>query len=285
MATQQQQQQVPGEERRVTLENLQPHELKVLVEHEVKFEDMANEGYDFREDFIDMGIMDFFYMNNSVYENLVKEFWTYAWSKDRTILSYVQGRRIAITQDLIAEITHCPNEGAVETTGWEKDAGGWGMINETIYERPGGTKAVEMKNRFRALFRIIMNCLVPKSGSVDTVSSTHKFIMWHYELKAKINLPQMAFDHLRRDMMYSRKGKHVNVPYGKLLSAIMENQGLIKHLHGLNTMEAGLALKTMVIPVLSADNLRKMRLLSKKLIAEVQQEGDGAKKKTGKKGK
>lgn len=81
-----------------------------------------------------------------------------------------------------------------------------------------------MVDKARVLHQIFNKMILRKTRSKDYVSSVHAFLPVHMLICHKINLPSVMFVNFRRNT--SGKGKKTVIPYGALLTKILNSQGV-----------------------------------------------------------
>jgi hypothetical protein len=102
--------------------NFPVEQLEVLKESRVKFNSMAANKMDLRQDVAFQGWGHFFErLHGPIYEKIVKEFWKHATCDDHYIVSHVLGRKVVITEKLIARILQLNHREGKVIAGKEKD--------------------------------------------------------------------------------------------------------------------------------------------------------------------
>src|ERR1044072_3358218 len=90
----------------------------------------------------------------------------------------------------------------------------------------------------RAWFRIIMSCITPRpsGNAADYVNNLQKYMLYCLCTDQKICLPYIIFQHLREcinssrttSKMKDKKRKIKYIPFGRLISGLMTQNGLIQ---------------------------------------------------------
>lgn len=62
-----------------------------------------------------------------------------------------------------------------------------------------------MKDEFKLLFKILINCLIPREGSTYQISWDHKHFIFYLKNEDKINLSAYIFNHLCEAIKYGTK--------------------------------------------------------------------------------
>lgn len=116
--------------------------------------------------------------------------------------------------------------------------------------------------------KIIQTCIHPRpvQNSADYINTTQKYILYCVMTKQKICLSFLLFNYLKEMVRRSRttENKKHNaisyIPYGRLLSDIFVENGLVHHLEGANLTDD---LSATYSDALTAKNLRHMGILKK----------------------
>src|ERR1044072_9041861 len=102
--------------------NFPVEQLEVLKESRVNFNNMAANKMDLRQDVAFQVSGHFFErLHGPIYEKIVKEFWKHATCDDHYIVSHVLGRKIVITEKLIARLLQLNHREGIVFAGKEKD--------------------------------------------------------------------------------------------------------------------------------------------------------------------
>jgi hypothetical protein len=72
--------------------------------------------------------------------------------------------------------------------------------------------------------------LLPKGGGSDQPSLTHRVFLHHFIQKDRVNAPKYIFKHMIKELRESQQKKRQWVPYGRLISEILYQEGILKAL-------------------------------------------------------
>lgn len=99
---------------------------------------------------------------------MVKELWRFAYAtKDVEVSTVILKLLIKVTQQILAATIGCLDESMVMENGYKLSVGST-KINMQLFEDPKvNTIAIHLKPIYRALFKIIIGCVVPKGDYVD----------------------------------------------------------------------------------------------------------------------
>lgn len=139
------------------------------------------------------------------------------------IRSSMMGVDVIITQKIITKLLRAPNSGrfVVRTKDNSSEAD---VIKRYLFEECSNLcsfdfgKVENMNDEFKILFKILINCPIPKEGSTDRFSWDHKHFIFYLKNEGKINLSSYIFNHLYEAIKDKTKYCKKNVPYARLLS-------------------------------------------------------------------
>lgn len=78
------------------------------------------------------------------------------------------------------------------------------------------------------LFRILIGCVVPKSGYIDDVNKYHKGLVSNISHKTNTNLPNLVLEHIRSFIINSRLGMIKKTLYSRLITVVLMCTTLIR---------------------------------------------------------
>ena len=84
------------------------------------------------------------------------------------------------------------------------------------------------------LLKIQYENLLPKGGGSDQPSLAHKVFLHHIINEEKVNVPKYIFKHMIKELRESQKKGRVWVPYGRLISEIFHQGGILQALSEVN---------------------------------------------------
>ncbi|AES61351.1 hypothetical protein MTR_1g082820 [Medicago truncatula] len=249
-------------------------ELEVLLEPRVDLYDLAANEFDFRENFVDMGWMEYFCAEKKpIYTELVKEFWMSARVDNGSICGYVQGKVAIISLEFLPQVIKCYAEGVKFSDEWNEEE-----IKEElqgiIFEKPNGKSYSDLNPEYKVLYKIISGCILPLRNSSKIVTRSYKFIMWHYAKKISINLPELILNFLKRAYWSSRSGKVKTIPLGRVISGCLETFGIIDSLQRSKDFSIVQALKPSFGPLFNQITLARLKVRSRDVVEILKEENE-----------
>ncbi|XP_050897528.1 uncharacterized protein LOC127104386 [Lathyrus oleraceus] len=252
--------------------NLNQDDLKLLVEQITDFDYFSKNGYNLWIFFKVQEWSSFFDMlNGSTYPYLVKDFWAWAEVFDESaareelellvnrdnslkgktkkearlkefeemeIRSAVMGVDMVITQNKIAKLLRAPNSSKY-VVGTKYHSPEADAIKQYLFEEYGNFyssdfgKVGNMKDNFRLLFKILINCIIPREGSTNQIFWDHKHFIFYLKNEDKINMSSYIFNHICEAIKDSTKLQKKNVLYARLLPELFFQGRLIDALKSL----------------------------------------------------
>jgi hypothetical protein len=76
--------------------------------------------------------------------------------------------------------------------------------------------------------------LQPKGGGGDQPSLEHRVFLHYFITKESSNVPKYIFKHMIKELRESQDNKRCWIPYGRLISEILYQRGILKVLTDLN---------------------------------------------------
>jgi len=252
--------------------------LEVLLESRVDLYDLAANEFDFRENFVDMGWMEYFCAEKKpIYTELVKEFWMSARVDNGSICGYVQGKVAIISLEFLPHVIKCYAEGVKFSDEWNEEE-----IKEElqgiIFEKPNGKSYSDLNPEYKVLYKIISECILPLRNSSKIVTRSYKFIMWHFAKKISINLPELILDFLKRAYWSSRSRKVKTIP-GRVISGCLETFGIIDSLQRSKDFSIVQALKPSFGPLFNQITLARLKVCSRDVVEKLLKEEDEVKRR------
>jgi len=284
---------------------LEEWDLKVQTENPVDFISLAHHGCDIRSYYEKQELMDFFNMlNGPTYETLVKHFWVRASVYDRVaskvekaekflidptlegktreemglepftyveIRSNILGIPVAISKDMIACVLRRDASGKyageeipnAKTSPWKE------IVNMTMFGTKQSQPYCNLSKENKLLLKIQNENLLPKGGGSDQPSLGHKVFM-HYFIKqeVKVNVPKYIFKYMIKELRNNQEKGRCWVPYGRLLSKIFYQGGILKAMKNINFFNDE-QLGTVTGKVINGATLVKMHLIPAKAFKEL----------------
>jgi len=228
--------------------------LEVQSESPVDFGSLKRNKVDLDAYFNAQKMFEYFDMlNGPTYVNLVKEFWIraevydieFAKAQESQVVSLNPNLKGKSRKEMGLEPFHCLEiksvvmgipvsitEGVI-AKACKKDALLESYTNLLLRGNPA-TKLVEMDIEHRVLLKIINECFFQKGGGADQPNLDHKLVLYFLAGFQPINLPRYIMHHLCWAIKEASKGKRKQVPYGRLLSEIFCQGGVLKTLDTFN---------------------------------------------------
>src|SRR3954466_12208305 len=220
------------------------NELEVLCELMVDFDNIEEHQFHLKEDMMFQGWTSLFTeFCGPVYPDLVKEFWVHAVVAPKSILSFVHGKFVVVTENILRMMFDLRNpEGAFEIDKRVE----WKDVLSTLYMDVNETKNVkDMKDLYKIWTKILLGCFYHRKGThaPDFVSSEQKYILYCIATKKKVDAIYIIFNHMWKAVKDSRnafRGKGGTIiPFGRIISNLLvhskiveslESEGIVKDL-------------------------------------------------------
>jgi hypothetical protein len=114
----------------------------------------------------------------------------------------------------------------------------------------------------KMLLKIQNENLLPKGGDSDQPSFGHRVFLHHFINQEKVNVPKYIFKHMIKELRESQLKNRCWVPYGRLISEILHQGGILKALSVVNFF-TDKQLETKTWKVINGKTLRSMSLTPK----------------------
>src|ERR1044072_8297238 len=226
--------------------NISPSNLLCLAEPRVDLDNLSQNGFNLNEEIHLQSWEKFFTMlNGPTYGALVKEFWKMAECDRHHIVSHVSGKRVIITKKTIGDLLGLDHREGIRIGGRnEKDEFISNVIDKEIFIDLDPTKptseykSISLVPKLRIWYQILTNCINPKPLNLisENLNADQKYFLYHLKNKDKLCLPAILFLHLKHSIQNSRttadkdEEKIKYIPLGRLISAILVENGIIEHL-------------------------------------------------------
>jgi len=289
-------QKAPVYEIRERTMSLEEWKLVVQVENPIDFLSLAHHGCDLRGIYQAQGLMDYFGMlNGPTYLTLVRHFWVRAQLYDQKasklemdekvlidpslegktreemglepfrceeIRSSVLGIPVVISVDTIAGVIRRASEGRY-VFGLKNKKSSWiPIVNRTLYNSSTKGKYKDMNMRTKMLLKIQSENLLPKGSGGDKPSLDHKVFLHFFLTRERANVPKYIFKHLIKSLEDSQTIKKNFVPYGRLLSEIFHQIGVLDALKNVNCFTDA-QLGTITGRIINGATMVTMKLIKK----------------------
>ena len=108
------------------------------------------------------------------------------------------------------------------------------IVNQTLYNSSTKGRYKDMDIKTKMLLKIQSENLLPKGSGGDKPSLDHKVFLHFFLTKERTNVPKYIFKHLIKSLEDSQTIKKNFVPYGRLLSEIFHQSGVLDALKSVN---------------------------------------------------
>jgi len=275
---------------------LEEWELVVQVESPVDFLSLAHHGCDLRDIYQAQGLMDYFGMlSGPTYLTLVRHFWVRAQLYDQKaaklemdekvlidpslerktrkgmglepfrceeIRSSVLGIPVAISVDTIAAVIRRASEGRYVYGLKNKNSSWIPIVNQTLYNSSTKGKYKDMNMKTKMLLKIQSENLLPKGSGGDKPSLDHKVFLHFFLTRERANVPKYIFKHLINCLKDSQTIKRNLVPYGRILSEIFHQIGVLDALKNVKCFNDA-QLGTVTGRIINGATMVTMKLIKK----------------------
>src|SRR3954471_21488672 len=139
-------------------------ELEVLCELMVDFDNVEEHQFHLKEDIVFQGWTSLFIeFCGPVYPDLVKEFWIHAVVAPKSIMSFVHGKFVVITENILRVMFDLKNLEGVFEIDQRAD---WKDVLSTLYTDVNETKNVkDMKHLYKIWTKILLGCFYHRKGT------------------------------------------------------------------------------------------------------------------------
>jgi len=248
--------------------SLEEWELNVQVENPVDLLSLAHHGCDLRGIYQAQDLMYYFGMlNGPTYLTLIRHFWVRAQLYDmrasqlemeekvlidpslkgktreemglepfrrEEIRSSVLGIPVVISVDTIAGVMRRASEGRY-VYGLKNRNNSWiPIVNRSMFHSINKGKYKDLDIRTKMLLKIQNENLLPKGNGGDNPSLDHKVFLHLFLTRERANVPKYIFKHMIKNLKDSQILQKNFVPYGRLLSEIFHQGGILNALKEVN---------------------------------------------------
>ncbi|CAJ2641640.1 unnamed protein product [Trifolium pratense] len=277
-------------------------ELTFLSEKIVDFDSLKANGFDVKPYFITQGWDKYFDMlNGPIYPDLLKKFWMKAkvfdkheakkeelaaierdhslkgkTRKEMGLLEYtgvqirsnICGMNMSLSPIHFNALLGLPNSG-IELDVFEKDTRYRDDLLHLIctdFSLKGKVKG--LTDECRVLFKIILATISPRVGGTDTISWTHRHLLYFLLSGKKVNLGDYFFERICEAIFASKSQRKTTIVYPRLLSDLLHQGHVVQNL---KKFHPELVEKKFTPEILHASFLTKMRLIASKPVAPPQE--------------
>src|SRR4051812_7595459 len=210
-------------------------ELEVLCELMVYFDNIEEHQFHLKEDIIFQGWTSLFAeFCGPIYPDLVKEFWIHAVVAPKSILSFVHGKFVVVTENILRMMFDLKDpEGAFEIDKRVE----WETVLSTLYLDINQTKSVkDMKDLYKIWTKILLGCFYHRKGThaSDFVNNEQKYILYCIATKKKVDVIYIIFNHMWKAVKDSRNAfreKKCNIiPFGRIITNLLAHSKIVEKL-------------------------------------------------------
>jgi hypothetical protein len=135
-------------------------------------------------------------------------------------------------------------------------------VNRCMFNRGKKGAYCDLSMEKKLLLKIQNENLLPKGGGGDQPSLEHRVFLHYFIKKESANVPKYIFKHMIKELRESQNSNRCWIPYGRLISEILHQEGILKVLKELKIFTDD-QLGTETCKVLNGQTLRKMKLIRK----------------------
>jgi len=181
---------------------------------------------------------------------------------EEEIRSSIMGLSVVISVDTIAGAIRRASEGRF-VYGLNSKKSSWiPVVNRTLYHSINKGKYKDLDMKTKVLLKIQNENLLPKGSGGDKPSLDHQVFLHLLLTKEKANVPKFIFRHLVKNLRESQTIHKNFVPYGRLLSEIFYQGGILNSLKEVNYFTDA-QLCTVTGRIINGENLVAMKLIKK----------------------
>jgi len=242
--------------------SLEEWKLTVQVENPVDFKSLAHHGCQLRHFYQTQDPDDYFFMlNGPSHENLVRHLWVRAEIYDShaakmeehekvlidltfegktreelglkpftctEIRSSIMGILVSITEEIIARTISRSAKGAFKESLDNKTSPWNEILKMTMFNSKKRGKYCDLRMQYKLLLKIMNESLIPKGSGGDQPSLEHRVFLHFFITQKKAN--KYIFNHMMWALKESQENNRSWIPYGRLLSEIFHQGGILKEL-------------------------------------------------------
>src|SRR3954471_11912422 len=239
-------------------------DLEVLCELMVDFDNLEENQFHLKEDIIFQGWTSLFAeFVGPVYPDLVKEFWAHAVVAPKAILSFVHGKFVVITENILRVMFDLKNpEGAFESD----QRADLGDVLSTLYSNVKKTKHVkDLREVYRIWTKILLGCFYHRKGThaSDFINNDQRYILYCIATQKKVDAIYIIFNHMWKAVKDSRnafrkENAGTTIPFGRIITNLLVHSKIVESLESEGIIK-DLAVTTGAC--LNAFSLKKMKII------------------------
>ena len=187
--------------------------LEVVAELMVDFDNLKENGFDLLPAVEFQGWKNFFdRLVGPVFPHLVKEFWIHAIASPKVILSFVMGKEISITENLIRKLLGFEGHGVTGISSGRMDMSK--VYAEIFISGQASNKVRDLKSYYKIWARIIHGCIHHRkeTSSPDYINADQQYLLFCLGTNVKTDLPYLLFNHLWTHVKETREAERVRNP-------------------------------------------------------------------------
>jgi len=170
------------------------------------------------------------------------------------------GIPVTITEEVIGRVCRRSVEGAFQWNPNKKTSDWISVVKQSLFKGKKDGKYCDMEKEHKVLQKLLQECFLPKGGGVDHLSLEHKVFLHYFISFEKVNLPRYIFHHMLWALEQSQQKNRAFVPYGRLLSDIFHQGGMLEFLKMSKVVNDN-QLGTMVGKYINGSTLYNMHLV------------------------
>jgi hypothetical protein len=109
-------------------------------------------------------------------------------------------------------------------------------VNLSMFNSSTPRKYADLSIEKKMLLKIQNENLLPKGSGGDQPSMGKKVFLHHFIQKEKVNAPKYIFKYMIKELRESQQKKRCWVPYGRLISEILHQEGILDVLSGVQNL-------------------------------------------------
>ncbi|MCH80445.1 hypothetical protein A2U01_0001213 [Trifolium medium] len=129
-------------------------------------------------------------------------------------------------------------------------------------------KVKGLTDECRVLFKIILAAISPRVGGTDTISWTHRHLLYFLLTRKRVNLGDYFFERICEAIFASKTQRKTTIVYPRLLSDLLYQGHVVQNL---KKFHPELVQKKFYPEILNASFLSKMKLIASKPVAPPQE--------------
>jgi len=136
------------------------------------------------------------------------------------------------------------------------------IVNKTMFNNTKKGKYSELSMKIKMLLKIQNENLLRKGGGGDQPSLNHRVFLHFFLTKQKANVPKYIFRHMIKTLKESQTIKRTWIPYGRLISEILHQGGILNALKEVNYFTDA-QLGIVIGNIINGSTLKHMKLIKK----------------------